>query len=522
MSDTISVPADVDAALAQEVMGEIDAEFAELEAEIQRIAELPTTAAPEKVALLAALREKWRARLKERAEEAEKDDKRPPWRKRIDKVLEGAIEEILEDQEVDLDGNLAFKLESATVQKHAPAVMQALASGLGEALTSSVSLGDKGKPETGAQQLMRQLLAGFGTAFGQAMGPMAANALKVTMPKPGAEPAAEAAEPADAEAEVEAEPAADVEAEGEAPESSEVAPEGDEEPLAERMLDRLFLDPVDDDRFRGYAPNDGRPRIFGGLVAGQAMLAAAKTIDDEERQAHSLHAYFLQQGDPAAPIDYVVTRVRDGGSFSTRHVEAVQGDTTIFTTSVSFHRPEPGMAHQSPMPAAPPPDEVPTREDLFAGYVERAPHNLVFKMLAREEQALDRRSVDPTDMISPQPRAGLKRVWFKTHGRLPDHPALHRAALTYASDYGLLPACVEVHGVTWMDPRIILTSLDHAVWFHRPFRADDWLLYVMESPSADAGRGFNMGRIYSRDGMLVASVAQEGLMRIKLRKKPRS
>ncbi len=277
------------------------------------------------------------------------------------------------------------------------------------------------------------------------------------------------------------------------------------------LLHRLDIETLDRDLFRGKSPADGRPRVFGGQVLGQALVAASRTVE-AGRIAHSLHAYFLRPGDPSIPILYEVDRIRDGRSFTTRRVRAIQRGEAIFSVSVSFQVDEPGLEHQAPMPEAPPPLSLPSNEERMQKLQHT--HARLFEFLLHLERPIEQRDADPLDPLAPRPHTGLRRIWFRAHGTLPDDPMLHQCVLAYASDLSLLDSALFHHGVTWFDPRLIAASLDHAIWFHRPFRADAWLLYAMESPSASGARGFNLGRVYSEDGRLVASVAQEGLMRM--------
>lgn len=280
------------------------------------------------------------------------------------------------------------------------------------------------------------------------------------------------------------------------------------------LLARLDLDRLDRDLYRGHTPNDGRPRVFGGLVAAQSLIAAYRTLDDAGKLAHSLHGYFLRPGDPRLPILFDVDRIRDGKSFATRRVVARQEGEAIFNMSVSFHVAEGGLSHQERMPETTPPDDLPSNSERLAEYAART-DNPVFPFLLRLERPIEHRDPEPIDLLDPQPHKGLKRLWFRGAGRIPDEQALHQAVVTYASDMGLLDNCIQHHGHTWLDPRLMIASLDHALWFHRPLRADDWLLYSMKSPNAEGGRGFNTGRMYAADGTLVASVAQESLMRVR-------
>ncbi len=280
------------------------------------------------------------------------------------------------------------------------------------------------------------------------------------------------------------------------------------------LLKRLELEELDKNLFRGLSPQDGRPRVFGGQVAGQALVAACRTVDD--RPAHSLHSYFLRPGDPSIPIIYEVDRIRDGRSFTTRRVVGIQHGEAIFNMSVSFQRPEDGLEFQVSMPDTPAPEQVPSHDErLEAAYAKTK--SQLFEFLLKMERPVEQRDADPVDIMNPKPHRGTHRIWFRArtqHQRLPDDLLTHQCVLTYASDLSLLDNCLFVHGLSWLNPKLKAASLDHAVWFHRPFRADDWLLYVMECTSTSAARGLNHGRIYTAAGELVASVAQESLMRV--------
>ena len=275
------------------------------------------------------------------------------------------------------------------------------------------------------------------------------------------------------------------------------------------LLDRLDIEQLDRDLFRGYSPDDGRPRVFGGQVAAQALVAAVRTVED--RPVHSLHSYFLRPGDPKIPIIYEVDRIREGRSFTTRRVVAVQNGEAIFNMAASFQKLEPGLDHQDPMPEAPPPESVPSLETLIARKADTDPF---FAAWAKHELPILIHDLDPIDPTNPRHREGAHMVWWKADGELPEDLLLHQCILTYASDFTLLDASLHRHARSWLDRDMMVASIDHAIWFHRPFRADRWLLYVTESPSASGGRGLNLGRIYSNEGTLVASVAQESLMRV--------
>ncbi|MCA9646458.1 MAG: acyl-CoA thioesterase II [Polyangiaceae bacterium] len=277
------------------------------------------------------------------------------------------------------------------------------------------------------------------------------------------------------------------------------------------LLQRLDLEEIDTNLYRGFSPIDGRPRVFGGQVAGQALVAACRTV--EGRTAHSLHAYFLRPGDPAIPIIYEVDRIRDGKSFTTRRVVALQRGEAIFSMAVSFHVEEPGLEHQAPMPTADPPESVPSNSQRLEEGYQRTQSPLL-EFLMKLERPIEQHDLDPVNILEPKPHRGLHRIWFRSRAKLPDDPLLHQCVLTYASDMSLLDNCINYHGITWFNPNLIAASLDHTIWFHRPFRADEWLLYAMDSPSAAGSRGLNLAHVYSQDGTLVASVAQESLMRL--------
>jgi acyl-CoA thioesterase II len=269
-----------------------------------------------------------------------------------------------------------------------------------------------------------------------------------------------------------------------------------------RLLD---LEPIEVNIFRGVSPDEDRQRVFGGQVAGQALVAAARTVDGG-RPVHSLHAYFLRPGDPNVPILYEVDRIRDGRSFTTRRVVAIQHGKAIFNLQASFQVPEVGYDHQVPMPEAPPPDDLP---DF---HTRMAPHAADIPWFDRP-RPIDLRYVDwnPPDRKEPLPPH--QRVWLRADGSLADDPVLHTCVLTYASDMTVLDTSLLPHGGSWHDPDMFMASLDHTMWFHRPFRADDWLLYSQDSPTASGGRGLGRGLIHTREGELVATVVQEGLIR---------
>jgi acyl-CoA thioesterase-2 len=259
------------------------------------------------------------------------------------------------------------------------------------------------------------------------------------------------------------------------------------------------------------SPRDRWQRVFGGQVLGQALVAATHTV--EARVCHSLHAYFLRPGDPKMPILYEVDRARDGGSFTSRRVVAIQGGQQIFNMAVSFQVPEEGLEHQIDMPPAPDPDSLLSERQRRMEIASDMPDEARAWFL--RERPIEIRAVDPPDRFKPGKRPPRQTVWIRATGALPDNPSLHQCVLAYASDMTLLDTCLLPHGYSVMSPNMQLASLDHAMWFHRPFRADEWLLYVQDSPSASGARGFNRGTVYRRDGALVASVAQEGLIRVR-------
>ncbi|TCO51392.1 acyl-CoA thioesterase-2 [Kribbella antiqua] len=266
----------------------------------------------------------------------------------------------------------------------------------------------------------------------------------------------------------------------------------------EDLVELLDLEMIDVDLFRGRQPQTAMQRVFGGQVLGQALVAASRTVDPE-RVVHSLHGYFLRAGDTAVPIVYRPEPTRDGGSFSSRRVVASQNGRPIFYMSASFQRPEPGLDHQDPMPSdLVPPDDAPTLASVLEARSGRRAADW-----DKEWSALDVRLAGVTG----------RQFWIRAAGKLPDDRALHACVLAYASDLTLLGASLLPHGIVIGDRRIQPASLDHALWFHRDFRADEWLLYDQASPSASGARGFATGRLFSEDGRLVASVAQEGLIR---------
>jgi acyl-CoA thioesterase-2 len=277
----------------------------------------------------------------------------------------------------------------------------------------------------------------------------------------------------------------------------------------QELIALLDLEELEVNIFRGRSPQEERQRVFGGQVAGQALVAAGRTVD--EGTVHSLHAYFLRPGDPRAPILYLVDRIRDGRTFTTRRVVAVQHGRAIFNMSASFQKPEPGLEHQRSMPDAPDPETLPTWKERMQEYRSRAADD--GSSWWDREHAIDTRYIDPVDPFKPEKRPPTQLVWMRANGRLPDDPLLHQCVAAYASDMSLIDTGLLPHGVGWDDNKIMVASLDHAMWFHRPFRIDGWVLYAQESPSASGARTFAEGHLFARNGTLVASVTQEGLIR---------
>jgi acyl-CoA thioesterase II len=282
------------------------------------------------------------------------------------------------------------------------------------------------------------------------------------------------------------------------------------EPLKE-LLDLLDLEQIENDIFRGRSPQDRQQRVFGGQVAGQALVAAGRTVP-VNRPVHSLHAYFIRPGDPSVPIVYTVERIRDGRSFTTRRVAAVQHGKAIFTLSASFQVVEDGPSHAAAMPEAPDPETLPMAYErltpLFGAkfaeqFIRRRPFDVRHVTPLTWEAAAD------STLRTPE-----SKVWLRVDGELPDDPLLHVCLMTYASDMTLLDTVLLNHGLAWGDNRTMGASLDHAMWFHRPFRADEWLLYVQDTPAAGGARGLARGQVFTREGELVVSVMQEGLVRV--------
>ena len=282
------------------------------------------------------------------------------------------------------------------------------------------------------------------------------------------------------------------------------------------LLHLLELEPLEINIYRGTNRDVGTGRVFGGQVFAQALVAARKTVADA-REAHSVHGYFLREGDTRQPIVYFVDRPRDGGSFTSRRVTAIQKGEAIFHLSASFHKTEPGVDHQTAMPDVPAPEGLPDELELIRSRADRIPEPI--RAILTQDRPLEFRLITPADPFAKPaasaPADAKRQVWFRVRERIPDSPILHQAVLAYASDYGFLPTALQPHGIGFRDQRLMMASLDHTLWLHRPFRADEWMLYTSDSPSAFGARGFVRGQVFSQNGTLIASVAQEGLMRIK-------
>jgi acyl-CoA thioesterase II len=280
--------------------------------------------------------------------------------------------------------------------------------------------------------------------------------------------------------------------------------------LLEDLIKVMTLERLELNLFRGESRDIGSPQVFGGQVLGQALVAATATVED--RVANSLHAYFLRRGDFNSPIVYEVDRALDGKHFSSRRVVAIQHGRQIFNMSASFQTPETGLDHQIPMPDVPQPESLPDAESHYRDMADKVPE-IARRMLERK-RPFEFRPVTPPDLLRREKSAAVKYIWFRTVDRLGADEALHRSLLAYVSDFHLLDTALKPHGVSMLSPKLVIASIDHAMWFHRSVRVDDWLLYAIDSPSASNARGFTRGSVFTRDGRLVASAAQEGLIRI--------
>jgi acyl-CoA thioesterase-2 len=280
----------------------------------------------------------------------------------------------------------------------------------------------------------------------------------------------------------------------------------------EILLATLDLEQIEKNLFRGMSPQVGWQRVFGGQVIGQALVAAQRTVE-AGRHVHSLHCYFMRPGDPAVPIIYEVSRLRDGGSFTTRNVVAIQHGEAIFSLLASFQAHEAGLEHQMAMPDVPLPEDLPSEKQLAEQYIDHAPENV--RRYWQRDRPIELRPLDLKHYVSREKLEPRQNIWFRATGPLPGDPAVHASVLAYASDMTLLDTSLFAHGMSVFDPKLQVASLDHSVWFHRPANMEEWHLYTQDSPSSAGARGLNRGMIYSRDGVLVASVAQEGLIRLK-------
>ncbi|MDT8367859.1 MAG: acyl-CoA thioesterase II [Longimicrobiales bacterium] len=281
---------------------------------------------------------------------------------------------------------------------------------------------------------------------------------------------------------------------------------------AQDLVALLDLESIEHNIYRGRNRDIGTKHIYGGQVLAQALVAAQRTVD-ADRPVHSMHGYFILAGDLTAPVVYFVDRLRDGGSFTTRRVTAIQHGNAIFNLSASFHLHETGLEHQLEMPDVPPPEELRNELDIVREHAGDLPEGM--RDVATQDRPLDFRPVGGDYALGSGPRDPRRMMWVRTTGRMDDDPMHHRAILAYASDYGLLVTSMRPHGRSARDPQMMVASLDHSLWFHRDFRIDDWLLYVVDSPVSGGGRGFARGTYFTREGDLVASTAQEGLIRVR-------
>ncbi len=280
--------------------------------------------------------------------------------------------------------------------------------------------------------------------------------------------------------------------------------------VLDELVQLLALEQIEQNLFRGQSQDLGWGAVFGGQVLGQALSAAEKTVP-AERTVHSFHSYFLRQGDARKPIVYDVDCIRDGKSFTTRRVVAIQSGRAIFTMAASFQKVEEGFEHQALKPEVPGPEGLRSEAELAAAAADRIPEQ--FRERALAERPIEVRPVIPHDPLNPVPSAPRRQHWYRASGRLPDTPSVHQYLLAYASDSNFLGTALQPHGVSWLSAGMQVASLDHAMWFHRPFRFDDWLLYDIDSPSATSARGLVRGQFFTERGELVASTVQEGLMR---------
>jgi len=277
-----------------------------------------------------------------------------------------------------------------------------------------------------------------------------------------------------------------------------------------QLVSLLALERIEENLFRGQSQDLGWGQVFGGQVLGQALSAAAQTVP-EDRSVHSFHGYFLLTGKVDKPIVYDVDRIRDGGSFTTRRVKAIKNGKALFSMSASFQAEEVGYDHADVMPDLPGPEGLASQVELARKFADQIPSPLRERFTA--DSPIEIRPVEPVNHLRPDIRPPQSAAWYRANGRLPDDPLIHRYLMAYASDFNFLSTGMNPHGVTWLTPGMQVASLDHAMWFHRPFRMDEWLLHVVESPSESGGRALARGRFFTQDGRLVATTAQEGLIR---------
>lgn len=278
------------------------------------------------------------------------------------------------------------------------------------------------------------------------------------------------------------------------------------------LLELLNLEKLEENLFRGNSEHIGLPQVFGGQVIGQALSAARYTVP-EDRIVHSMHSYFLYPGDPEKPIIYDVDTLRDGHSFSTRRVQAIQNGRPIFYLTASYHGDAPGFEHQDAMPEIPGPENFVSEQELIKPYVHLLPKK--FAENFTQEKAVEVRPVNLIDPIKPQKMEAKQYLWIKATGTLPENQLMHQYLLGYASDWGFLTTALHPHGVSLLTPNFQVATIDHSIWFHRPFRMDEWLLFAIESPTASNTRGLVRGQIFNQQGALVATAVQEGVMRWK-------
>jgi acyl-CoA thioesterase II len=278
------------------------------------------------------------------------------------------------------------------------------------------------------------------------------------------------------------------------------------------LLRLLDLERIEHNIYRGVSRDIGSGRIYGGQVLAQALVAARRTVE-EDRPVHSVHGYFILAGDLSVPVVYFVDRLRDGKSFATRQVTAIQHGNAIFNMSASLQHPEEGLEHQGGAPLVPPPEGLRTELEMLRERASEIPDSV--RAVLTQDRPLDIRPVDPIDPVNAEPREPRRRMWVRAIGEVGDDLVSHQAVLAYASDYGLLGTALRPHALTVQSPDLMVASLDHSIWFHRAFRADEWLLYDIDSPVAAGGRAFIRGSFYTRSGVLVASTAQEGVVRVR-------